>query len=138
MLTPGEFQRQCLCQALRRAARKITRDYEAAYRSVGLTAGQFSILAALSGDAPKRLGEIAAALGLDRTTLTRDLKPLKRRGLIEETTTADARVRALSLSKQGRALFRTAAPLWRAAQAAAKKRLAPLEIEALKAALDKV
>lgn len=138
MLTPAEFQRQCLCQALRRAARKITRDYEAAYQSVGLTAGQFSILAALSGDAPKPLGEIAAALGLDRTTLSRDLKPLIRRGLIEEAAVADARVRALSLSKQGRALFRTAAPLWRTAQAAARKRLAHLDVETLKAALDHI
>ena len=117
MLSSAEFERACVCQALRRAARKVTNRYEAALKPVGLKAGQFTILAALMRDHHLPLGALARGLGMDRTTLTKDLRPLERRGLVASVADeSDARIRGLRLTDAGRAVLQEAFPLWRAAQ----------------------
>lgn len=122
--TAREIERACVCQALRRVARQVSRRYEAALRPVGLKAGQFSILAALLRDEAVPLGRLAEALGMDRTTLTRDLRPLERRGLVASAAgEGDRRVRALALTGEGRALMGRAVPLWERAQEGTRERL---------------
>lgn len=102
----------------------VARRYDDALRPLGITSGQFSILAALLRDKPVPLGALAGALGMDRTTLNRNLKPLVGQGLVETTTVVtDARVRALRLTSAGRSLLDRALPLWRKAQADSTKRL---------------
>ena len=120
MITAQEFEQACVCQALRRAARSVSRRYETALRPVGLKAGQFSILAGLQRERAVPLGELARVLGLDRTTLTRDLQPLVRRELVASSGGEDRRVRLLELTEAGRELLRAAEPLWREAQAASR------------------
>jgi len=113
----------CVCLHVQRAARALARRYDEALRPVGLTNGQFSLMMSLNRPEPPRIGEVADLLAMDRTTLTANLKPLERRGLVtvavDET---DRRSRRLSLTDAGRALLVQAMPIWDRTQA---------EIEAL-------
>jgi DNA-binding MarR family transcriptional regulator len=117
LLPPQEMVETCVCLGVRRTARLVTRRYEDALRPVGLTAGQFSVLAALAGG-PVPLGRLAEALGMDRTTVNRSVQPLAGRGLLESVRSPrDRRVRALTLTAAGTAVLTAAMPLWRAEQA---------------------
>lgn len=112
-----DFKNECACHALRRVARKITNRYEDIMRPVGLTAGQFTILAALSGMNEVTLTTLADGLGMSRTTLTKDLKPLEARGLTQtHRSPEDARKRFLSLTMSGRKKLEESVPLWQQAQ----------------------
>lgn len=106
----------CTCANLRKAARVVTQAYDAALHVVGLKATQFTLLAALDrlGGAP--LTQLADVLVVDRTTLTRNLKPLVRRGLIRIEHEADQRIRNVSLTKSGRRVFEEAQPQWEQVQ----------------------
>src|SRR5690606_30994522 len=72
----------CLCLHVQRAARALARRYDDALRPMGLTSGQFSLMMSLNRPHPPRIGEVSALLAMDRTTLTANLKPLERRGLV--------------------------------------------------------
>ncbi|HEY1959187.1 MAG TPA: MarR family transcriptional regulator [Polyangiaceae bacterium] len=104
----------CLCFAAQRAARALGRRFDAAFRAVGVTNEQFSLLNALNRAAPPMLGEVAELLAADRTTLTAALKPLVRRGLVAVKADAtDARTRRIVLTAKGHALLAKAVPIWR-------------------------
>lgn len=122
--TAGEITHACACLGVRRAARLVARRYDEALRPLGLTSGQFSILAALLQERPLALGDLADMLGLDRTTLNRNLRPLEAVGFLRTVDDqADRRVRALSLTAAGRRVLREAVPLWETAQAETTRRL---------------
>ena len=126
--TAKELGAACVCLGVRKAARQVARRYDDAFRPLGITSGQFSILSALLRDRAVPLGALADVLGMDRTTLNRNLKPLEEEKLIVTTTTKeDRRVRGLSLTNKGRALLDRAIPIWRTAQADSERRLAGAE-----------
>lgn len=105
----------CLCLHLQRAARAVARRFDEAFRPFGLTNGQFSLLMSLNRPEPPVMGDVAKLLALDRTTLTANLKPLERRGLVEITPDpADRRSRRLKLTRDGEELLGKAYPVWRA------------------------
>jgi DNA-binding MarR family transcriptional regulator len=107
----------CLCLHVRRAARALARRYDEALRPVGLTNGQFSLLMALNRPGPAAMGEVAALLAMDRTTLTANLKPLERRGLARTMADElDKRSRRIALTPDGASVLSRAVPLWRQAQ----------------------
>ena len=81
----------CLCVRVQRAARALARYFDDALRPVGLTHGQFSLLVALNQAEPPIMSEVSAALAVDRTTLTANLKPLERRGLVKIAVDQKAR-----------------------------------------------
>ncbi|MGB9649168.1 MAG: MarR family transcriptional regulator [Stellaceae bacterium] len=109
-----EVRDTCLCLHLQRAARAVARRFDAALRPLGLTSGQFSLLMSLNRPEAANIGSVSALLAMDRTTLTANLKPLERRGLIAATVDdADKRTRRLALTPAGRALLRAAVPAWR-------------------------
>lgn len=121
----AEIGAACVCLGIRKAARLVARRYDDAFRPFGITSGQFSILAALSRDGSVPLGSLADVLGMDRTTLNRNLKPLEAMALIATTTEqSDARVRGLRLTSAGRAFLDRAIPIWVELQADSQKRLA--------------
>lgn len=92
---------------------------------MGITSGQFSILVAIAASKGASLGEIADRMGMDRTTLTRNLKPLETEGVIAtEADPDDARRRRLVLTQTGGALLTLATPHWQAAQKATEAQLA--------------
>src|SRR5262245_4016503 len=72
----------CICLHLQQAARAVARRFDAAFRPLGLTNGQFSLLMALNRPTAASIGDISSLLAMDRTTLTANLKPLERRGLV--------------------------------------------------------
>jgi len=122
---------QCLCLHVQRAARALARRFDDALRPVGLNQGQFSLLMSLNRPAPPTIGEVSALLALDRTTLTANLKPLERRGLVKvKVDTEDKRSRRLVLTDAGRAVLVAAAPIWKRAHARTERLLksAPAEI----------
>ena len=103
----------CICLDLQRAARAIARRFDAAFRPLDLTNGQFSLLMSLKHRGPSQMGQVAALLAVDRTTLTAALKPLARRGLVKVAVNpADRRGRQLMLTPEGRRLLATARPIW--------------------------
>ncbi|NJM35781.1 MAG: winged helix-turn-helix transcriptional regulator [Rhodomicrobium sp.] len=116
--TAAQIHQACICLGLRTAARAVSRRYDQAFRHLGLTSGQFSTLAALLRDKPVQLGQLAETLGMDRTTLNRNLNPLIAQGLVADSRDEkDQRIRALVLTGKGRALLDRALPAWEAAQA---------------------
>jgi DNA-binding MarR family transcriptional regulator len=124
----------CLCLHLQRAARVIGRRFDEALRGIGLSNGQFSLLMALNQPQPPSMGAVARLLGMDRTTLTAALKPLRRRALAEvHRDAADGRTRRLALTAAGQAALAEAIPVWREAHRGIEQVLA--EPEGLRAAL---
>jgi len=125
----------CLCFAAQRAARALARRFDEALRPVGLTSGQFSLLMSLNRPEPATVGEVASLLGMDRTTLTANLKPLEREGLVESIVDpADRRGRLLVLTAKGKTKLKAALPIWRHSHAEVD-RLVPADIEGLRAGL---
>jgi len=109
----------CLCLHLQRAARAVARRFDAAFRPLDLTNGQFSLLMSLNRPEPAGIGGVATLLAMDRTTLTAALKPLERRGLLGVTIDpADRRGRQLTLTPAGRHLVAEALPIWQREHAA--------------------
>jgi DNA-binding MarR family transcriptional regulator len=109
-----EVRDRCLCLHTQRAARALARRFDEAFRPVGLTSGQFSLLMSLNRSDAPRVGDVAALLAMDRTTLTANLKPLARRRLLKLVVDRDdRRSRRLHLTDAGRALLITAVAIWR-------------------------
>ena len=106
----------CTCANLRKATRVVTQIYDAALQSTGLRTTQFTLLATLSRLEHAPLSRLADALVMDRTTLTRNLKPLVDKGLIRSDQEKDQRVRMISLTTEGKKTFENAVPQWRKAQ----------------------
>lgn len=103
----------CLCLHVQRAARVVARRFDDALRPLGLTNGQFSLLVSLNRPAPASMSAVASLLAVDRTTLTANLKPLERRGLLTVAVDKDdRRNRVIALTARGRKLIRTAYPIW--------------------------
>ncbi len=92
----------CTCANMRKASRVVTQSFDAALRLAGLKATQFTLLATLSkrGDLP--LTRLAEALVMDRTALTRNLKPLVGKGNVRADRHEDQRVRRISLTDAGK------------------------------------
>lgn len=106
----------CTCFNLRKAARVVTQIFEAALEPSGLKATQFSVLAVLAAAGTATMTGLARALVTDRTTLTRNLRPLVKQGLIAIESGADRRTRFVALTGRGRAKLEAALPLWKKAQ----------------------
>lgn len=110
-----EVRDRCLCLHLQRAARAMGRRFDEALRPVGLTHGQYSVMISINRPTPPKIGDVARLLAMDRTTLTANLKPLERRGLITVSADpSDKRNRRVALTDEGRALLVIAVPIWRA------------------------
>jgi DNA-binding MarR family transcriptional regulator len=108
----------CVCFNLRKAARAVTQLYDDALRPARLRATQFTLLAALRVRGRVAVTELAETAVTDRTTLTRNLRVLRRRGLIRiQSGKKDRRVREVSLTAGGEAALADAYPRWERAQA---------------------
>jgi len=104
----------CMCLHLQRAARAVARKFDDAFRPLGLTSGQFSLMMSLYRVEARSIGSAASILAMDRTTLTANLKPLVRRRLLKVGVDPDdKRSRRLSLTPAGRALLESALPVWK-------------------------
>jgi DNA-binding MarR family transcriptional regulator len=107
---------ECTAHGLRKAARALSRLYDQAMAPAGLRGTQFDLLVALSLAREAPVAKVAEELGLDRTTLTRNLGPLERDGLVESVPGDDRRVRRLRLTERGHDVLADALPRWERAQ----------------------
>ncbi len=103
----------CLCLHAQRAARTLSRRFDEAFRELGITSGQFSLLNGLNRPEPPTIGAVAALLAMDRSTVTANLKPLERAGLVTVSTDPkDRRGRRAALTDAGRTVLAEAKPVW--------------------------
>jgi len=126
----------CLCLHVQRAARALARRFDEAFRPLGLTNGQFSLLMSLNRPEPPPMGPVANLLAMDRTTLTAALKPLERRGLVRVAKDPnDHRSRILILSAKGKALLARAVPIWESTHAEIGQQLSAAQLDDLRSGL---
>jgi DNA-binding MarR family transcriptional regulator len=107
----------CVCFHLRRSARAITQFYDRVLAPSGLRTTQFSLLTVVRRTGGLPFTRLAEVLGMDRTTLTRNLRPLEREGLVTVAPGADRRVRLVKLTALGLRKLERAEPLWATAHA---------------------
>jgi DNA-binding MarR family transcriptional regulator len=126
----------CLCLHTQRAARMLARRFDDVLRPLELTHGQFSLMMSLNRPEAPSIGSVANLLAMDRTTLTANLKPLERRGLVKVAVdNEDKRSRRLTLTAAGKAVLAAAGPLWTQAHAEVERALAPSDPDMLRASL---
>ncbi|MCY1208021.1 homoprotocatechuate degradation operon regulator, HpaR [compost metagenome] len=127
---------QCLCTKLRRATRNVTRLYDDALAGVGVNVAQYSLLKNLARLNQPSITSLAEALGLDRSTLGRNLKVLENRGLVHLEGGEDQRNRLVSLTPAGRACLDEALQAWEQVQVRLGQRMGLEKRAALMALLD--
>jgi DNA-binding MarR family transcriptional regulator len=108
---------ECICLAVRQAARHVTQFYDRLLAPSGLRTTQFSLRAKLRRQGPLAIQALAADMVMDRTTLGRNILPLERDGLIRiEPGASDRRRKELHLTKRGEKRLDAAIHSWREAQ----------------------
>lgn len=113
----------CVCFNLRWVARAVTQFFDAELRRHGLRPTQTPILSALAAKSGWSMDDLSDWLGMERTTLVRNLRPLERDGLVQLKGTGRGRKVSVSLTAQGKKELAAAMPAWRAAQEAVVKTL---------------
>ena len=126
----------CTCAMLRRTARRLTQAYDRALKPAGLRLTQYSLLANLARKGGLSITDLAALLEMERTTLTRNLRPLEKAGWVKVVEGPDLRRRAVEITPAGRRLFEEAKPLWQKAERGLRRDLGPEETLALRRLLD--
>jgi len=107
---------QCACFNLRKATRHLTQLYDAALQPTGLRGTQFSLLTNIAAAEGITISTLANEMVMDRTTLTRNLRPLEKSSYIVIGHGSDRRVRTISLTRAGRNILNQALPYWQEAQ----------------------
>ena len=128
---------ECTCFRLRGAARRVTQIYSQHLDLTGLKISQFSLLGFVAAEGPVAIGRLSELLATDRTTLTRNLKPLLADGLVERAPSGDKRRHELAATAAGRALFKRALPLWAAAEREVRDAMGPKLTADLRGALER-
>lgn len=113
----------CTCYLLRRLARRVTQEYDRAVAPAGLTITQFSLLHYLRHQPGVSASALAQRVGMERTTLLRNLRPVIRDGLARYRSSDAGRSAELELTPRGLERIRQARPLWAQAQASLERRL---------------
>ena len=121
----------CTCGRMRRAARALTQLYDDLMVPSGLRVTQFSLLRTLQRTGTSTMSELAEALLLDRTALSRNLDPLHERGLVAIAAGRDARTREVSLTRAGERAIRAALPHWQSAQAQVAAKIGATRLQSL-------
>jgi DNA-binding MarR family transcriptional regulator len=135
--TAGHRPQGCTNFKLRQLLRVVARRYDAHLAQVGLKGTQFSLLSYLVAAGPAMPSRIAADMGLDNSTLTRNLAVLAGLGWVQVAAGPDARSRRVSITDAGRARRTEALPHWKAAQLALNARLGEPDVLALHALIDR-
>jgi DNA-binding MarR family transcriptional regulator len=105
------------------AARAVTRAYDEALRPAGMRVTQFAVLVAVADGGAMSVTALAEILGMDRSTLTRNLVPLEQAGLVQIGSEGWRRSREIALTRKGAIRLDEATPLWEAAQHRLKRQL---------------
>ncbi len=125
----------CACSQLRRTARKLSMLYDHSLESAGLTVTQYATLVNIARAGSVGRAALAAKLGMDRTTLTRNLRPLEAAGLIAAVPSDDRRERLLRVSAAGKRKLQRSYGLWVAAQKSFVDAIGPDALDQFRTAL---
>jgi DNA-binding MarR family transcriptional regulator len=123
VLEQGMSADTCTCGELRKAARAITLLYDNAFKSSGLLSTQFGVLQVIHNIDSIRISDLADKLGMDRTTLTRNLSILERDGFIKISQGKDLRTRIVTATQKGRYAVAKVLPLWNEVQHKVKQQM---------------
>lgn len=126
----------CTCYRFRQVVRLLSRNYDAFLAELGISIGQFGLLATIAVREGDSITQIAEVMNMDRTTLTRNLTPLQRMGYIATASGADKRTRALELTSAGAKTLKAAMPKWQVAQRQFEKQIGIKQVEQLNRELD--
>jgi DNA-binding MarR family transcriptional regulator len=136
--TEPAYAESCACHKVRMAARAVTRAYDDALRPVGLRATQLAVLVAVGTAGAMSITALAQIVGMDRTTLTRNLRPLERARLVALGDEGWRRSRGVEITEQGRTRLRQALPHWERAQERLRRRLEDPDWAKLHDSLDRL
>jgi DNA-binding MarR family transcriptional regulator len=123
MLEQGISTDTCTCGELRKAARAVTLLYDDAIKSSGLLSTQFGVLQVIYDIDSIRISDLADKLGMDRTTLTRNLSILERDGFIKISQGKDHRTRIVAATQKGHSAVAKATPLWNEVQRKVRQKM---------------
>jgi DNA-binding MarR family transcriptional regulator len=137
-MTPREMVESCVCTKTRAAARALTNTYDEALRPVSLRATQLAVLAAVAIDGAVSITALARLLGMDRSTLSRNLGPLEESGLVSVGNEGWRRSRMLEITRKGETQLAKAMPLWESAQKALREKLGDREWVNVNGSLDRL
>lgn len=107
---------QCFCTILRETTRRLTAIYDETLVDVGVNVAQFNLLQRLERSGPLGITELAGITDLDRTTISRNVKVIERKGLVALEAGEDRRESVVLLTKSGRKILTRGLPLWEKAQ----------------------
>ena len=113
----------CTCSELRKAARAITLLYDNAFKDSGLLSTQFGVLQVLCDNDSIQISDLACKLGMDRTTLTRNLSVLERDEFVKISQGKDHRTRIVTATKKGRDTISKTILIWGEIQCKVKQKL---------------
>ncbi len=136
-ITDTAIATSCLCTKLRATSRKVSRAYDNALRPIGLNANQFSILVAISLLGPVSITDLSEKLAMERTTLTRNLRPLEKEGIVH-LQDGYGRTRELTLTVKGKKLLNDARPLWNSVQSKLVEQLGNTDTEMISQLLKQI
>ena len=128
----------CTNFKLRQLLRSVSRLYEAQMAPTGIKTTQYSLLSHLLTLGPVAPSELAQQMGLDASTLTRNLRPLIDQGYAAQGPGADARSRQITLTDAGRAKHAQAKQHWKRAQLSLNERLGAEQVVALHTMIEQV
>jgi DNA-binding MarR family transcriptional regulator len=128
----------CLCTKIRKAARAITSHYDDALKPCGLRSTQFTLLVAASVGSGSSISELAEQLGMDRTTLSRNIRPLERDGYVQLSNEHAGRTVVVTLTPKGARVIERALPMWQEAQRRLTRRFGAGDTHDLDARLDRL
>jgi len=129
----------CTALRLRKAARRVTQIYDQHLEAAGLTITQYGLLGHIRSFPGVSVGQLAEKLVMDPTTLTRNLRPIERQGLVGLTPDPnDKRARLLHLTEKGLAVHKAAKPVWARAQQHVVDALGERDAAMLHDALDRM
>jgi DNA-binding MarR family transcriptional regulator len=138
MLTEREVIANCVCNKVRAAARSVTGAYDEALRPTGLRATQLAVLAAVGIDGSASITALAQLLGMDRSTLSRNLGPLEKDGLVRIGSEGWRRSRTLEITRKGKAQLSKALPFWEKAQEGLRRKLGDQDWARVRDSLDRL
>ncbi len=101
----------CACSNLRKAARAVTHLFDAALKPARIRSTQFALLVTIAKLSPVAIGRLARIFVIDRTTLTRSLRLMERRGLVAISRRSSMRQRFVTLSPRGSDALEKSLPL---------------------------
>ena len=122
---------RCTCFNIRRVSRAVTQYYDIKLKPCGLRITQVALLTAIQVNQHLNISTLSKIMATDKSTLTRNLRPMIDLGYIESLPGSDRRTRELRITNAGVKIIKQAIPLWESAQTSMEKELGKKDMNIL-------